>query len=143
MKTRYAQRGVTLVEMLVVVVIVSILATIAVPSYQRYYERARQETARGCLQQLATRFESFQQQTGRYPTSLAEVGVTGSTFCQEGSTARTTDHWYSIGPAMTTADCSFGFKLEAITQQVDTLARKTTGLRYCYTDDPKDRITLY
>ena len=143
MKSPCAQHGVTLVELLVAVVIVSILAAIAVPSYQGYFERARRETAEGCLQQLAARFVAFQQKQGRYPTSLAEVGVDSTTFCREGGTARETDYWYHIGPAMTTADCPFGFKLEAITQQVDPLARKTIYLRYCFRDDPKDRTTIY
>ena len=142
MSSYYKQRGVTLVELLVTVVIVSILAAIAIPSYKNYYERGRQTAAQGCLQQVATRFESFQQQRGRYPTTLAEVGVDGTTFCREGNSARETDFHISIGAAMTAADCRFGFKLVATSQQTITSARKIINLRYCYTDDPKDRITI-
>jgi type IV pilus assembly protein PilE len=45
-------KGFTLVELMVVVAIVSILATIAYPSYQGYVQNARRADAQGALVQL-------------------------------------------------------------------------------------------
>jgi type IV pilus assembly protein PilE len=46
------QRGVTLMELLIVMVVVSILSSLAVPSYQRYVTRAQRSAAKSDL--LAT-----------------------------------------------------------------------------------------
>jgi type IV pilus assembly protein PilE len=71
------QRGVTLVELLVTVVIVGILASIAVPSYTSYTRRAERQKGAACLMDLQRRVLSFQQSKGVYPTTLAQVGHNG------------------------------------------------------------------
>ena len=48
------KKGFTLIELMIVVAIIAILAMIAVPMYQRYIERARNNAAQAMLQQLAT-----------------------------------------------------------------------------------------
>ena len=48
------KKGFTLIELMIVVAIIAILAMIAVPMYQRYIERARNNAAQATLQQLAT-----------------------------------------------------------------------------------------
>ena len=48
------KKGFTLIELMIVVAIIAILAMIAVPMYQKYIERARNNAAQSTLQQLAT-----------------------------------------------------------------------------------------
>ena len=65
--------GLTLVELMIVVVIVSILAAIAYPNYREFTLRARRTEARATLLEIATNQERFYLQNSRYG-SLAELG---------------------------------------------------------------------
>ncbi len=71
MKTMQA-RGFTLIELLIVIAIVAILATIAVPAYNEYVMRGRIQEATSALSDGATRMEQFFQDNRTY---------VGSTFC--------------------------------------------------------------
>jgi len=51
------QRGITLVELMVVCVVVAILAAIAIPSYRRYMIRANRTSAKTMLLQVAMNME--------------------------------------------------------------------------------------
>ena len=63
-------RGFTLVEALVVLAIVAILASIAVPSYTESVNRARRSDAKAFLMQLASDQESFYAQNFSYANSI-------------------------------------------------------------------------
>jgi type IV pilus assembly protein PilE len=64
--------GVTLLELMAVVVVVGILAMIALPSYRQYVMRAQRTDAKTALLQLATNQERFYLQGRRYGT-VAEL----------------------------------------------------------------------
>lgn len=51
------QKGFTLIEMMVVVAIIAILASIAVPSYMQYVLRSHRVEARNALQEMANRLQ--------------------------------------------------------------------------------------
>ncbi len=53
------KRGYTLIEMLIVLAIVGILASIAYPSYQDYLIRSRRSDGQSALLDLANRMESY------------------------------------------------------------------------------------
>lgn len=56
-RTLRAQRGVTLMELMIVVVIVSILAAIAYPAYQNQIEQTRRADGKAALMDSAQRLE--------------------------------------------------------------------------------------
>ena len=59
MQIRRNMRGITLIELMIVVVIVGILAAIAYPNYQEFTSRAKRNEARAALLRLATNQERF------------------------------------------------------------------------------------
>src|SRR6185295_816094 len=67
---RYTQRGVTLIELMTVVVIVAILASIAVPSYRSYLLRAQRTDATTALLRIQSGMEKHLVQYGTYTDDL-------------------------------------------------------------------------
>jgi len=66
------QRGFTLVELMIVVVIVGILAGIAIPNYQAHVRKANRKDAMGALQGLAQAMERHYAEGNTY------IGAAGS-----------------------------------------------------------------
>ena len=66
-------RGVTLLELMIVVVIIGILTAIAYPNYREFAARAKRNEARAMLLEVATFQERFYLQNSRYGT-LVELG---------------------------------------------------------------------
>jgi type IV pilus assembly protein PilE len=69
-RIRPGQRGLTLIELVVVAVVVAVLAAIAIPSYRSHLLRANRTEARAALLALATAQEKFHLQCRRYATGL-------------------------------------------------------------------------
>ena len=69
------QHGVTLLELMAVVVILGILATIAVPSYRGYVLRAQRSDATAALLRVAAAQEKFYLQNNTYTTTLGSGGL--------------------------------------------------------------------
>lgn len=65
--------GFTLVELLVVLAIVSMLLTLAVPRYFQSIDAARQTVLADNLRQARQVLDKFFQDTGRYPETLDEL----------------------------------------------------------------------
>lgn len=66
-------QGFTLIELIVVVAIIGILATIAVPAMRTAPIRARESALREDLFTLRSCLDQFHADRGRYPTSLEEL----------------------------------------------------------------------
>ena len=63
---RKLNRGITLIELMIVIVIVGILAAIAYPSYSRYVEQARRADGKTALMDAAQRLERCYTQNNTY-----------------------------------------------------------------------------
>ncbi len=72
MRTRN-QKGFTLIEMMIVLAIMSILATIATPNMQRYIVRAREASLRETLFVFRDVIDQHYSDQGKYPGSLQEL----------------------------------------------------------------------
>ena len=95
MHMRKHMSGVTLIELMIVVVIVSILAAIAYPNYQEFTARAKRNEAKAALLRLAINQERFYLNNNSFTLNLAELGF-GSAITETG--------YYQI--AVTAADSS-------------------------------------
>lgn len=66
---RRATVGFTLIEILVVIVIIAVLATLVAPNVFRHVGAARDATARSQIEMLGAALDAYRLDNGRYPTS--------------------------------------------------------------------------
>jgi type IV pilus assembly protein PilE len=71
---KYRHRGFTLIEMMIVVAVIAILATIAFPSYQNFAMRNRRADGKDLAMRIASAQERFYTNLNRYATG-AELGM--------------------------------------------------------------------
>ena len=70
------QKGVTLIELLLVMVIIAILGGIAIPAYKNYVVKTNRSAAKACLSEYAQFMERY------YTTNLSYAGASpGSIGC--------------------------------------------------------------
>jgi type IV pilus assembly protein PilA len=71
---RRRSRGFSLIELLIVIAIILIIITIAVPKYNRTQMYMRETAAVAAIQTIHKTQVQYQSQYGRYAASLAELG---------------------------------------------------------------------
>lgn len=137
--SRHGQRGFTLVELMIVVTIVALLATIALPSYRDSVRKANRTEGRAALTEVAAREEKYFSNNNTYTDDLSDLGYDGATFDTENG-------YYTIavenGACGDTVNC---FKLTATInggQQDDTgcteLSLQDTGVKGAEDDGGAD-----
>lgn len=67
------QKGFTLIELMVVVVVIAVLASIAIPSYREYVIRGHRRAAQAAMMEIATQQQQYFVANRSYAT-VAELG---------------------------------------------------------------------
>ena len=75
MENKHTRRGFTLIELLVVVLIIGILASVAVPQYQKAIEKTKASQAMMLLHTIYEAYEIYYLHNGSYPTSLEQLDI--------------------------------------------------------------------
>jgi type IV pilus assembly protein PilE len=94
MNRMHSQRGVTLIELVVVMIIVGILTAIAIPSYRNYVIRSQRSDAKDAVLALATQQEKHYLQCNTYASAIA--GATNCAANQLQGTAASKNGWYQL-----------------------------------------------
>ena len=74
MQLRQHMRGVTLIELMIVIVVLSIIVTVGYPNYQEFTARAKRNEARAALLRLATNQERFYLNNNTFTQDLTALG---------------------------------------------------------------------
>jgi len=72
---RARQRGVTLLELMVVAAAVVMLSAFAIPAFNGYVERSRTSRAIGDIGSISLQLYRWQLNTRSFPASLADAGI--------------------------------------------------------------------
>jgi len=75
MKRHPRQRGFTLIELMIVVAILAIITTIAVPAYNGYIKTAENTEGWNNLNSLQLALEEYYMENGRYTTDTSASGL--------------------------------------------------------------------
>lgn len=78
-----SNQGFTLIEIMIVVVIIGILASIAYPSYSEYVRRGNRAEGQSYLLDIAARQERYYAQNNSYVTHIDDIGNLGATASSE------------------------------------------------------------
>ena len=75
LKLTKKQRGFTIVELLIVIVVIGILAAITIVAYNNVNDKARASSAVSALDQAKKKLELYKAENGGYPADLNTIGI--------------------------------------------------------------------
>ena len=77
--TKARQRGITLIELMIVVAIIAIIGAIAYPSYQDHVKSAKRAEGQAALLRVVDLQEKFFLQNNRFATDIADLAISATT----------------------------------------------------------------
>jgi type IV pilus assembly protein PilE len=111
MKSAHRQRGMTLIELVVVIMIVGILAAVAIPSYRSYVVRSQRSDAKDAVLALATQQEKHYLQCNRYADVIDVATNCAANELQGAATSK--NGWYALATDADDVDPARGFTATA------------------------------
>ncbi len=78
-KFQNRQKGFTLIELMIVVVIIGILAALAIPRFMQATIKAKESEAKTVLKQIYTLERTYRQENGAYTVTIADIGFLAPT----------------------------------------------------------------
>jgi type IV pilus assembly protein PilE len=79
-KSRNAQRGFSLIELMIVVAIIAIISAFAYPSYDRYVIKTKRSVAQNALLQVADRQQQFFMDNKRFAADITNLGFPANPY---------------------------------------------------------------
>jgi len=76
-------KGFSLIELLVVIVVIALLAAYAIPTYRQYVVESKRADAHARILEIAGMHEKFYANTNAYPADLASLGLDASFLTTE------------------------------------------------------------
>jgi len=136
----HRQRGFSLIELMIAVVVVGLLMSIAYPSYTSYVQRARRSDGISLLMDVAARQERFFGDNNTYTTTLTALGFGSATpastqgnyrasVAAGATTSITTSYLITATPVATDSTCgnltldSRGTKGTSVSSDAAVIAR--------------------
>lgn len=138
-------RGFTLIELMIAVVVVAILLSIAIPSYESEVQKSRRTDAKTAVLDLATREQRYYSVNNSFTTSAQDLGYgnSGATFPMSVGSG-----YYSVAvtaPAGANPPTFTVTATAANSQTSDTACQKftddNTGLQKAYDSGGNDNTT--
>jgi type IV pilus assembly protein PilE len=108
------RRGFTLLELMIVLMIVSVLAAVAFPSYTRHVQRSRRTDAHSLLMRIAAEQERFYTQFNRY---TANLGAPASSTNLGMAQVRSENGFYTASAVLGNVDQTYTLTATPIGQQ--------------------------
>jgi type IV pilus assembly protein PilA len=114
-RTLKTQAGFSLIELMIVVAIIGILASIAVPNFQKFQRRAKQTEGKGYLAGIYSAEQGFRAEWNVFTTDLKCIGFKDATIVAGGADGIAGKGQYragyssDAGPFPGGATCAAGF----------------------------------
>jgi general secretion pathway protein G len=108
-------RGFTLIELMVVMTVIALLISIAVPRYFHSVEKAKEATLKQSLSVMRVAIDKFYGDNDRYPASIKEL-VTKKYIraIPVDPITESTETWVTQAPSMDTSNAVFDIKSGAL-----------------------------